>query len=84
MKTLVCVLFAGVLSTMGALAADNPATAPRLPFRMVQKRPTGTRQAPLATPRANVATPQLPFRHYQKQVITTPSNKPASIEATRQ
>jgi hypothetical protein len=86
MKTLVCVLIAGGLFATGALAVDNTNTvaAPRLPFRPVQKRPSGARQGSVSTQKANVATPQLPFRHYQKQVIAPPSNKPVSTEAAGQ
>jgi hypothetical protein len=86
MKTLACVLIAGALSAMGALAVDNSNTVatPRLPFRPVQKRPSGARQASVSPQKANVATPQLPFRHYQKQVIATPSNKTVSTEAAGQ
>jgi hypothetical protein len=90
MKTLVGIFIAGALSTTGAFAEavvtprnvtadDNTITAPRLPFRLFHKRPTGTRQA---VPKVNVAAPPLPFRPYQKRPTATPSNKPSSIEAT--
>jgi len=94
MKTLVSVLIAGALSSTGAFAGavltssnvagnDNAIATPRLPFRPLNKRPSGARQAAAPAPKVNVGAPQLPFRHYQKQPMATPSNKPSGIEATK-
>ena len=92
MKTLVGILIAGALSTTGAFAAaapmsrnvagnDNTITTPKLPFRLLHKRPAGSRQSAVTEPRVNVGTPQLPFRLYQKRPTAVPSNKPSGIEA---
>jgi len=93
MKTLVSVFVAGALSTTGAFAEagtspnaagnENTIASPQVPFRPLQKRPAGARQAAVATPRANAGTPQLPFRPYQKNPSAAPSNKPSGIEAKR-
>lgn len=92
MKTLVIALIAGALSTTGAFAGeatassrnvagnDNTIAAPKLPFRPVQKRPTGARQSAVPEPRVNVGKPQLPFRLYEKRPTGRP-NKPSGIEA---
>jgi hypothetical protein len=92
MKTLVSILIVGALSTASAFAGaaptspnvagnDNTIATTKVPFRPVQKRPTGARQTAVAAPRVNVATPQLPFRPYQKRPTAAPSNKPIGIEA---
>ena len=94
MKTLVCVVIAGALSSAGAFAGatgtspkvmanENTIATPHVPFRPLNKRPSGARQSQVA-PKANVGTPQVPFRHYQKQPVGAPSNKPTGIEATKQ
>jgi hypothetical protein len=94
MKTLVSVLIAGALSSTGAFAGaadtspkdtanENTIATPHVPFRPLTKRPGGARQTEVA-PKANVGTPHLPFRHYQKQPLGTPSNKPSSVEASKQ
>jgi hypothetical protein len=93
MKTLVSVLIAGALSTTGAFAGaaetspnvtsnENTIATPHVPFRPLNKRPSGARQTEEA-PKVNVATPRLPFRHYQKQPLAAPSNKPNGVEATK-
>jgi hypothetical protein len=85
MKTLVSVLIAGALAATSALAGagnDSTMATPHVPFRPLNKRPSGARQAVVVKPRANVATPQLPFRLYQKRPTAAPSNKPGSLEAT--
>ena len=85
MKTLMSILIAGALSSMGAVAAEanDTVATPHVPFRPLNKRPSGARQA--ATPKkANVESPKLPFRHYQKQPTAAPSNKPSALEATKQ
>ena len=86
MKTLVSLLVAGALCATGAFAeaagGDNTIATPHAPFRPLNKRPSGARQA-TAEPKVNVGTPKLPFRHYQKQPMATPSNKPSGIEATK-
>jgi len=93
MKTLVSVLIAGALSATGAFAGadgtspnvngnENTVASPHVPFRPLNKRPSGARQT-TETPKANVATPLLPFRHYQKQPTAAPSNTPTGIEATK-
>jgi len=81
-KTLVSILIAGALSSAGAFAGNG--NTPHVPFRPVQKRPAGARQAPAAEPKVNVEAPKLPFRHYQKQPLAAPSNKPSGLEATKQ
>ena len=92
MKTLLSILIAGALSSTGAFAGaagsssnatgnDNTVASPHVPFRPLNKRPTGTRQVS-STPKANVQTPKLPFRHYQKQPLAAPSNPSSGAEAT--
>jgi len=92
MKTLVSILIAGTLSTAGLFAGaapaspnagghDNAIATSKLPFRPVQKRSAGARQAAVATPKVNVGSPQLPFRPYQKQPKPASSNKPSGVEA---
>ena len=92
MKMFFGILIAGVLSTTGMFAEeavtsrhltgdDKTIATPRLPFRLFHKRPTGTRQAMLATPKVNIATPLVPFRPYQKRPTGTAS-KPSTVEAT--
>ena len=98
MKTLVSIFVAGALSSTGAFAGaagtspagtspnvagnDNVVATPRLPFRPVNKRPSGTAQASVTASKVNVGSPRLPFRHYQKQPMSTPENKRSGIEAT--
>jgi len=95
MKMLVSVLIVGALSTTGAFAEttgtsrndaanDNAVATPHVPFRPLNKRPSGERQAVVASPAVKVGAPQLPFRHYQKQPTAAPSNKPSGLEATKQ
>jgi hypothetical protein len=94
-KTLVSVLIAGALSTTAVFAEaaetsrnaagnENTIATPRLPFRPLNKRPSGARQAAVAAPKVNVESPKLPFRLYQKQPTARPSSKPSGIEATKQ
>jgi hypothetical protein len=93
MKTLISVLIAGALSTTGAFAGaagtapnvtanENTIATPHVPFRPLNKRPSGARQTE-ETSKVNVATPQIPFRHYQKQPVAAPSTKPNGVEATK-
>jgi hypothetical protein len=80
-KTLVSILIAGVLSSAGAFA-DNGNTS-HAPFRPLNKRPSGARQAATTASKVNVESPKLPFRHYQKQPTPAPSNKPGGLEASK-
>jgi len=81
-KTLLSILIAGALSTVGAFA--NSGNTPHAPFRPLSKRPSGARQTAAAESKANVESPKLPFRHYQKQPAAAPSNKPSGLEASKQ
>jgi hypothetical protein len=82
-KTLMSILIAGTISSMGAFAAaDNAVATPHVPFRPLSKRPGGARQSGVAQ-KVNVESPKLPFRHYQKQPTAAPSNKPSGLEATK-
>ena len=81
MKTLVSILIAGVLCSAGAFADSG--NTPHAPFRPLNKRPSGARQAAV-TSKVNVESPKLPFRHYQKQPTPQPSNKSTGLEATKQ
>ena len=80
MKTLVSILIAGALSTVGAFAETG--NTPHAPFRPLNKRPSGARQTATAESKVNVESPRLPFRHNQKQ--PAPSNKPNGLEASKQ
>ncbi len=95
MKTFISILVGGVLSvgafaeavtTPPAVAGNGNAVAtPQVPFRPVQKRPTGTRLIAATAPKVNVAAPQFPFRPVQKRPTGTSSNKPSGTEtASRQ
>ena len=84
MKTLVTILFAGVLSTTSVLAGVIPSEhrkterpAPQLPWRLYEKRPSGARRVAGAAP-ANIGTPQLPMRLYQKQPLAA-QGKPGNV-----
>jgi hypothetical protein len=81
-KTLVSILIAGALCSVGAFA--DSANTPHAPFRPLNKRPSGARQAAATESKVNVESPKLPFRHYQKQPTPAPSNKPSSLEASKQ
>jgi hypothetical protein len=92
MKTLLSVLIAGALSSTGVFAGEtspkvtaneNTIATPHAPFRPLTKRPGGARQTEVS-PKVNVGTPKIPFRHYQKQPLAAPSNTPSGIEATKQ
>jgi len=95
MKTLVGVLIAGALSTTGALAGaagtssdvaktGTAVATPQVPFRPLQKRPSGARAAAAAAPKVNSSAPQLPFRPYQKRPAGAASNKPGAIETPKE
>jgi hypothetical protein len=96
MKTFISILIGGALSTVSAFAGAvaTPSTAagsdhtmgtPQVPFRPVQKRPSGARQTAAAAPKANIAVPQLPFRPVPKYPTGTSSKKPSGVEtANRQ
>ena len=88
MKMLVSALIVGALSTTGAFAgvagSENAVATPHVPFRPLNKRPSGARQAVVVAPVRKIGAPQLPFRHYQKQPTAAPSNQPSALEATKQ
>jgi hypothetical protein len=86
MKTLVTILFAGALSTAtvmaGAIPSDHRTAArpaPRLPWRLYEKRPLGTRRVAGAATAATIGTPQLPLRLYQKQPLAA-QGKPGNVK----
>jgi hypothetical protein len=94
MKTLFGVLIVGALSATGALAEapgtsskvatnDSTIATPQIPFRPVQKRPTGARTAAAAEPRVNTGTPQVPFRPYQKRPTGAASKNSSAVESRR-
>lgn len=94
MKTLVGVLIVGALSATGALAeaagtSSNVATTgntiatPQIPFRPLQKRPTGARPPAAAAPRVNTGRVQIPFRPYQKRPTGAASKNPSAVESGR-
>jgi hypothetical protein len=87
MKTLVTILFAGVLSTTSVLAGVIPSEhrkterpAPQLPWRLYEKRPLGAQRAKdRAASAANIGTPQLPMRLYRKQPLGA-QRKPGNVK----
>jgi hypothetical protein len=91
MKAFMSLLIGGVLSSGGAFAgtavtpsteagSDHTMGAPQVPFRPLQKRPSGARQIAVAAPKANIAVPQLPFRPVPKRPTGTSSSKPSGVE----